>query len=278
MKKFLLLAALILTVFTTSAKFTIHSVSGKVKLERAGKIHQVTSGMEVGGVDKITVAPDAAIEILNSVDSKVYRCEEAGTYTPTRIMMEARRKADSKFGAIAKTARFSNGNSPQGNIVYSEGCLVTRALETYDPEGATTQIDAMQIATAMATKMSGAPSDSIPMPLSHALPAAGKGLEFSIDNTFDYPVYVNVVKCGSNDKKRTVKISELGQPVGCYIILPGQTLMRRHSLDLDPDYKHILVLTRCYFDIDEVIEKAATIEIKNDTPILTGGHIYITKL
>lgn len=261
-----------------SAKYTIHSVNGAVTLQRAGKSQPLTKGTEVGGVDNIVLAKGAAVEILNSADNKVYRCDKAGKYTPMKIMMDARRSADNKFGTIAKNARFGAGSN-KGGTVYEEGCLVTRALGNYDPEGATTQVDASQLAISMASMINGSASDSIPTPFSHGVPAAGNGLEFSIDNSLEYPLYVNVVKCPAiPGESRKVEISELGQPVGCYILLPGQTLMRRHSAKLDPGYKHLLILTRGYFDIDEVIEKASELSDNSDHPVLGAGHIYITRL
>lgn len=248
MRYILLFTVLILTAMSMPAKYTVHSVSGDVSLERGGKVQRLASGMEVGGVDKIVVGANSAVEILNSADSKVYRCEKSGSYTPTRIMMNASRSASSKVGAIAKTARFGNQDNRGGGTVYSEGCLVTRALESYDPEGATMQVDAMQLALSVVGKMSGSPSDSLPVPLRHGLTRTGKGLEFAIDNTFDYPIYVNVVKLGREPDGRRVMISELGQPVGCYILLPGQSLMRSHTLEMNPEDRHMLIMTRCYFD------------------------------
>lgn len=266
------------TALLCGAKYSVHSVSGPVTLQRAGKSQPLAKGTEVGGVDNIVLANGASVEILNSADNKVYRCDTPGKYTPIKIMMDARRSSDNKFSTIARNARFMT-DSKKAGTVYEEGCLVTRALGTYDPEGATTQVDASQLALSMAKMLTGDASDSIPTPFAHGVPQAGSGLEFSIDNTFEFPLYVNVVKCvTSPDAPPKVEISELGQPVGCYILLPGQTLMRRHSKALDEAGKHLLIMTRGYFDIDEVIEKASAVDGQSDEPVPGAGHIYITRL
>lgn len=278
MRKILLITLMSVTALLCGAKYSVHSVSGSVTLQRAGKSQPLTKGTEVGGVDNIVLANGATVEILNSADNKVYRCDKPGKYTPMKIMMEARRSSDNKFSTIARNTRF-NTDSKKAGTVYEEGCLVTRALGTYDPEGATMQVDASQLALSMANMLTGNASDTIPTPFSHGVPQTGTGLEFSIDNSFDYPLYVNVVKCStSSEASKKVEISELGQPVGCYILLPGQTLMRRHSKELDEAEKHLLIMTRGYFDIDEVIEKASTVDRQSDGPVPGVGHIYITRL
>lgn len=278
MKQFLL--ALLVTVIsvTGAAKYVVHSVSGQVTLQRAGKTQPLVKGTQVGGVDNIVLARGAAVEILNTADNKVYRCDKEGKYTTMKIMMNARRSADNKLTSVATSARFGTGGRKEGTV-YEEGCLVTRALGDYDPEGATTQVDPAQLAISMVGKLDGTAGDSIPVPFAHGVPVAGEGLEFSIENSYDYPLYVNVVKCTDEQAgSRKVEISELGQPVGCYILLPGQTLMRRHSRPLDGAERHMLILTRSYFDIDEVIEKTAALQTTEDGPQLGAGHIYITKI
>lgn len=278
MKKLLLLLLIMATAATCMAKYVVHSVSGSVTLQRAGKTQPLAKGTELGGVDNLVLAQGAAVEILNTADNKVYRCDKAGKFTAMKIMMNARRSSDNKFSSIASTTRFGSGGKKAGTV-YEEGCLVTRALGSYDPEGATTQVDASQLAISMANMLNGNLNDSIPTPLTHGTSAKGEGLEFCIDNTFEYPLYVNVVKFGkAENNARSVKISELGQPVGCYILLPGQSLMRRHSMPLDSTEEHLLILTRGYFDIDEVIEKASAMSGTPDQPMLGAGHIYITKL
>lgn len=278
MKHFLLVLLVMAVAAGGAAKYVIHSVSGQVALQRAGKTQPLAKGTQVGGVDNIVLGRGAAVEILNTADNKVYRCDKEGKYTPMKIMMDARRSADNKFTSVTSTTRFGPKGQKAGTV-YEEGCLVTRALGDYDPEGATTQVAPEQLAMSMISKLAGTVGDSIPTPYAHGVPAAGEGLEFCIDNTFDYPLYVNVVKCSEEQKdSRKVEISELGQPVGCYILLPGQTLMRRHSRPLNAAEKHMLILTRSYFDIDEVIEKTSTMPDAADGPQLGAGHIYITRI
>lgn len=64
------------------AKYIVHTVSGSVTLQRAGKTQPLSKGTEVGGVDNLVLAKGAMVEILNTADNKVYRCDKEGSSLP----------------------------------------------------------------------------------------------------------------------------------------------------------------------------------------------------
>ena len=57
-----------------------------------------------------------------------------------------------------------------------------------------------------------------------------------------------------NSHPGEIDVSELGQPVGSYVILPGQTLARTQEKAPDSSQKHILIATHYYFSIDDLVE------------------------
>lgn len=262
MKKILLITlSMILSMLPAMAKYTIHSTKGDVKVERAGKLIPVTKGMEVSATDNIHIATGAKVEILNSVNSKIFTSTRSGEFNVTRIMIDAQIKAKdhgANVGGNLQMTRF--GKQKDSNPMWVQKGKVTRTMEKYDPTAEKTQTDpghlARWILATMATP--GNTTRNFPVKVSHHA-SSDSSLNFTLENTLDFPVYFNILKT-TGDSIPTIDISELGQPMGSYVVLPGQSISREQFRGISPAEKHLLILTPYYFDIDELLPRIRATE------------------
>lgn len=272
MKKIILITLLaVLPFFSAMAKYTIHSAKGDVRIERNGQLMPVEKGMEVTATDNIHIPQGAKVEILNSVNSKIFTSTRAGQFNVTRIMIDAQIKANdhgANVGGNLQMTRLgmSKGKSP----MWVQKGKVTRTMEQYDPTAEKMEADPAHLGNWIAATARTAASKPMPVQVSHSRPGES-GLSFKLENTLDFPVYFNIIKM-QGDSIETVTISELGQPMGSYVVLPGQTISREQFSGIDHGNRHIMIMTPYYFDIDELIPKvreaagSATAVVDDDTP------------
>lgn len=258
MKRILLITlSTILTVLPSMAKYTIHSIKGDVKIERAGQLVSVTKGMEVSATDNLHIAQGAKVEILNSVNSKIFSSTRAGEFNVTRIVIDAQIKAKDHGANVSGNLQMTRfGKSKNNNPMWVQKGKVTRTMEQYDPTADKIQTDPTHLANWIVATMAASAKNSgkeFPVKVDHQSTPAG-GLNFTLENSLDFPVYFNILKT-EGDSISSVAISELGQPMGSYVVLPGQTISREQFSGIKPDSRHLLILTPYYFDIDELLPK-----------------------
>lgn len=273
--RIMILTLVALLPLTSAANYTVDSVEGKVTVNRDHTDIPATPGMELSANDKLNIAPGAKIIIYNALTKELYSSVSAGKTDVTSLMFKARTQASSNniLGKASVTPR-SAGNTRQ----YTQGS-VKRALSAYDPEGAAVNADPAQIALQITQVLTGA-SLPTPVPLEIKADSVGEnGRTFTVTNTLPYPIYFNALKV-SRSKAGAVELSQLGQPTGCYVLLPEQTITRTHAEDIEPAELHFLVITHYQFDVDEVLSSMAAIRNKSlrVSPMDDSLEVYIVSV
>lgn len=266
MKRLILLLAILVAAVSLRANYTIYSFSGKVTVTQAGKQTAAEKGMKVNASDQIEIGQGAKVEIYNAATKEIFTSSTAGRNSVMGIMLDARKQASKTTGAINDRMRFSAAGGNPDTRLYTEG-LVKRSMQTYDPGAESLVVEpralALHIAGALRNPQTLDTNAESPIPLTHNHKDGG-GLRFRVENTRSFPIYINIIKV-SETALGNIEISELGQPMGSYVVLPGQAISREHFAGLDMAESHILVLTNCRFDIDELIEQVNMIFADNVT-------------
>lgn len=254
MKRFLTLLLTVTTAIAAAyADYSVKSISGRAQLEKYGETIAITEGMKLDPNDQIMIEEGTTLKIFSSSDAKIYTINTPGTQKVARLIFQARREANSNVSAVSNKLQLTRSNEDEG-VVFVEKGKVTRSLAVYDPEGQNIQMDADKLAGKLLCQLRdslGEPSAAEALALTRRIDP--DGLSFMVENTLDHPIYFNVFKISAADG--SVTISELGQPVGCYAILPTQFLAREQTAGLNPQELHIMLITDFYFDIDEVLGK-----------------------
>ena len=268
MKRFVLTLLLpILTVLAVSAQYSLFDFQGAVKIERSGRPIAVEKGMRINGSDIFTIPSDGFVEILNPSNSQLFKSTSAGRFATTRIMIDARQQAVNTSKAINDNIRFSHNGSKGKETVYVEKGMVTRSLGVYDPEARNFQVDPAKLSEQVLGAIRMAryiPVEKFPVKLSHAA-SDSAGLKFSVENTLDFPVYFNVLKV--NGQTGGIEISELGQPSGNNVLRQNQSLSREQFSGLDRNCSQVLIMTHCFFDIDELVENIEKLMSSGTNPV-----------
>lgn len=254
------LLCLALAAAGVRAQYTVAAFSGDVKVKHAGKIVPAEKDMRVGAFDIIIIGEGASATIFDKASSSEYTRDIAGEISPNNLVIEAKKAAGSNFANIHRNVGIGKGNTEEEGKMYVEKGKITLALEEYDPAGDEIMIDARVLAEYIVNSLNSiAPErlgDNFPVTIRTA--AADGALHFQLDNTTSEPLYINVIKLVTDaGGRRSIRISELGQPVGCYVILPCQAIMRSQTRGACDGEVHLLVATHYYFSIDELLEHIA---------------------
>lgn len=275
----LLLFSLIAAVLSAAPRYTVFSVGKNVQIKRSGAILTPEAGMEVKATDYVVIGKGGSIEILNSLNSMIFKCDQEGEFSVTRIMIDARdANATGAAASIRERTRFA-GNLGKSSNVYVETGMVKRAMATYDSEGGDIQIEPKSLSFHVVNTLRKAESledASFPVGIEHG--AADGGLHFHLVNTMEFPLYFNIIKVADPSLER-IDISELGQPTGCYVLLPGQAISREQFSGIDPKESHILIMTHCRFNIDDLMDGID--EVKNEQDVIVPDanlSVYFRKL
>lgn len=251
---------------TVSARYTVYSVTGKVTIEARGKKTAAEKGMQVGASDMIDIPVGAEIEIYNELDKRLYTSVKSGRFTVTRLMIDARGVASDNTANVASRLRFgAKDKDADRRRVYVEKGMVRRSLAVYDPEGEGVQMDARTLGRFLAARIrSGRLGEVAAPPVKVDHEGAGEnGLAFRVENTLEFPIYFNIIRLRETSGSE-VEISPVGQPAGSYVLLPRQSLSREHFAPVDTLERHVLVMTHCQYDIDEVIEEMAKLSAESE--------------
>ncbi len=249
------LSILLVAILTVQAKYTLYSFTGDITVRQSNRDVKPEKGMDLNATDEINIPQGAQVEIYNTVTKEIFTSVNSGLNSVMSIMLDARKQAQKTAGAINDRMRFSSaGNRQKSSRLYTEG-LVKRSMQVYDPEADNLIVAPDELALHILSAVKSA-ADSVSAPEFPTDFSSGRigdsGLEFNIENSLPFPIYINLVKI-SETQLDHFEISELGQPMGCYVLLPGQTIARKHLAGLLPADSHYLVMTYCRFDIDELL-------------------------
>ncbi len=278
MKRTILLLTILLTLLLNSlsamAHYTLHAVSGDVKIESQGKSVPATPGMSVKASDYVIIPQGGKVEIKNDIDKRLYSSIKPGKITVTRLMIEAKGVASDNASNVASKMRFGKKESSADQKVYVEKGMVRRSLAVYDPEGDQMEMNPSTLGAYVARWLSngGNPDviEGIDLQSNHL--SAG-GLGFRLENQLGFPVYFNVIKFSVDNGG--VEISPLGQPAGSYVVLPMQSLSREHLPELPSTDRHLVIITNCQYDIDEVIDEISK-ALSSPTAINDNGALPVS--
>lgn len=263
MKRLLTIVLLAIAAIGAYADYSVNSITGNAYLLKHGESLKLKSGMALEPNDYLEIDKGATLVIFSSDDSKLYTINTSGMERVSRLIFQARRRAKSNSSSVNSQLSLKRNKDADG-VVYIEKGKVTRALAVYDPEGEGVKMDGDKLAESVYAHLRDSlmvQHDNQDLVLTRRVEP--DGLSFMIDNPLDHPVYFNVFKINGNDG--SVTISELGQPVGCYAILPSQFLAREQGAGLDPAELHLIMVTDFYFDIDEVLTKLnSLLDAKSD--------------
>lgn len=280
MKHFLLTRIALLAIFClasicASAKYTLHAYDGNITVERGGQVIPTEYGMELRANDMVVIPEGCSIEIFNSFNSKIFKSAKCGRFGVSKIMIDAQMLANDSGANVNSRLRMGKNDSPTQEVYIDNG-KVTRSLEVYDPSAENLQIDTDLLGRKFMAMLHNT-TDSIDMPLPiDKINGQDGECGFRLINTLEFPVYFNVVKI-SNADNASVEISELGQPMGSYVVKPSQALSRLQFTPLAEGEKHVLILTHYYFDIDKLIESLHQLPTGTigDTPSDEALPIYV---
>lgn len=250
------LLTVIITICALAASaqhYSVHSATKGVYAESAGKKIAATKGLGLKASDILCIPEGGEIEILNSVDKRIYRSIRPGRISVTRLLVEARHSATDKLGSLTDHVRFGRTASASGKRVYQEKGMVNRSLGVYDPEGGTLEMDPSALAAIVAARIIHPTHDDLPEGLEISGSSSGDGASLSITNSLGYPVYFNVFSI-SGDIPR-IEISPLGQPGGTYVLLKSQSISRSQKESLPEGERTLVVVTPCQFELDTVIDE-----------------------
>ncbi|MDE6436250.1 MAG: hypothetical protein K2K69_01925 [Muribaculaceae bacterium] len=254
----LMLLALIGGTADAAAQYSIYSFAGDVTIKHAGKEMAAANDMKITAADRIIVGANSSVQILNARDSRLYACTTQGEHTLSGIMLDA--ESESNSSTLHRRMRMGKGEQQEGTMYVEKG-KVTRALATFDPEAQGVQTDPEALARFIASTLAAGEYRPSDFPATFGNTSGVFGFHFA--NTGNEPLYINIIKV-DNSHPGEIDVSELGQPVGSYVILPGQTLARTQEKAPDSLQKHILIATHYYFSIDDLVEAlrsaAATIQ------------------
>lgn len=261
------------------AHYTLHSVSGDVKVESGGKTESAKPGMTVKPIDFIIIPKGGKVEILNDVDKRIYTSIMPGRFSVTKLMIDARGTASNNTANVASRMSLGRKNGNDGKNVYVDKGMVRRSLAVYDPEGDMMEMDAVTLGQFIASRLLAGKYESdetSPVSLDKRRLDDG-GLAFRLENTLQFPVYFNIVRF-MNGETPSVEISQLGQPAGSYVVLPQQSISLEHFPPVSADETHIIVMTNCQYDVDKVIEEIAkAFGNPGAIPVQSGDlPVYIT--
>lgn len=236
------------------AHYRIFAVNGNVTIRHGMETKGALPGADVAPADLITIPEGGSIELLDTRDSKTYKVAKAGQYSPSSIIFEARRQSSETTAAVNRNLRIGKGSKVDKSTVYLAKGKVTRALQNYDPHSDTLQIDNKMLGhyvRKMLARTSMSDAGQFPVPVKSERTPEG-ALTLAVRNNVQFPLYFNVLRI--NPAEDTVTLAEIGQPVGSYVLLPNQEIMRSQLADIDADSRYVVIMAHYYFEVDQLLD------------------------
>lgn len=254
MKRYLLILSLILTFFTPAfAQYEVNDFKGNVTLEKNGTSTPISKKMKLVGKDILNIPEDGFVEILNTASGKLFLSTTHGKFATTTIMMDARAKASDNSAAINGNIRGITGTKKKQKV-YNQTGMVTRSLITLDPAVAAMNITSENLCQCLVNAIRTndfASRPTMPVSLTGETTPEG-GMEISMTSVYDYPVYFNILKIKPDGAR--VEVSELGQPIGNYMLGAKQTISRGQPVPLEEGCRHIVIMTPVPFNLNGLLK------------------------
>lgn len=275
------LFSLLLTLFITAsanAAYIVHSVAGNVNLIQKGKTIPLKKGMKVGPSDIIDIPTKGQLEIYNELDSKIYTSVKEGKLSVIRLMLDAKNVAADNGGAVSRQVNVAKGNSGDDGRVYIQQGMVKRSKSVFDDLSENVDVDPKTLARYVASVVyTGNLDAGVQLPVEVEHNSGDNGILYKVTNNVDFPVYFNVLKI-TGEPTPVIEISEIGQPSGCYVVYPEQSLSREQLTPARSDTKHVLIMSHCKFDIGEVVDMIGDLLSTEGVGTLSGKDAPVEML
>lgn len=252
--KLLTIMVLIFSAMTADAAYIVKGVTGNVKLISGGKSAELKEGMKISPSDVIDIPEGGSLDVFNELDNKIYTSVKTGQLSVIRLMLDAQQKASDNRGNVHDQMSVGKGGATVGRV-YMEKGMVKRSQATFGQDSENVDVDPKTLARYVASVVYSGDLNTrttLPVKVEHEK-GEGIGIRFRLENTADFPVYFNVLKI-TGVETPVLEVSELGQPEGCYVVLPGQALSREQFAEPSVDVNHVLIVSHCKYDIKEVVD------------------------
>lgn len=258
-----------------TAQYSVYDLSGDVKVQRSGSTVAAEKNMSLKAPDYVIIPEGAWIQIHSKLGSKLYKSTESGTFKVTDIIFNSEHAAKDNERNI-RTGIALSGSRDKNNSVYVDRGVVTRSLAQFDPDADNRTVDTDIMARVLCSTIISGKGRALPVDF--AGHANAEDFSLTLNNIMQSPVYFNVVKY--DDKTRLASVSELGIPVGNYVLPAGNTLTRMAPAVAEHvEGVHLVILTYYTYDIDEVLNKvnellategAPDLKYPDDAPVYTA--------
>lgn len=254
-KPLLAILTFMLGTLTAFAHYSVHRDSRAI-ITVGGKQTQAKAGMKVSATDMVDIPEGATLEIYNDLNKRIYTSIRSGKMSVTRLMIEAKSAAVNNKANVDSHLRFGKGSTRNDTRIYTEKGMVKRSMSVYDPEGDNVQMNSESLGLYIARKVrDGMVQDTIGKPALLTCERGDSiGMKFRVENVQQFPIYFNIMKIRNSGECHQAEISELGQPSGSYVLLPRQSISREHYSELDSSDTHLMIISDCQYDIDEVLD------------------------
>ncbi len=253
--RLILIISAIMLALGMQAAYKVHGVTGDVRIESGGKTVVVSKGMNVNPSDVIIIPEGGKLEIFNELDGKVYTSVKTGKLSVIRLMLDAKQKASDNSAAVKGQLNVGKSGGNTTARVYMEKGMVKRSHNAFGEDSENVDVDPKTLARYVASAVYTGNLDSrveLPVRVEHEK-GDSIGIRFKLVNERDFPVYFNILKITGTESP-ILEISELGQPTGCYVVLPGQSLSREQFASPSPFSRHVLIVSHARYDMGEVID------------------------
>lgn len=254
MKRLLLIISLIATIsFKMSAQYQVYDFSGKVTLEKGGKSLPVSKKMDLTGADVINIPQGGFMELLNTRSSQIFRSTTTGRMAVTQLMIKAEKQATDNAQSIHDNMKNVTGVRKKQTVIRETG-MVTRSLTALDPAVAAMGITQENICECLLNAIRNnnyTPRTMMPVSITGGSNDNG-GIKFSMTSEYGYPVYFNVLKIKPDGFQ--VEVSELGQPIGNYMLATNQSISREQFSGLEEGCRHIVLMTPVPFNLNGLLK------------------------
>lgn len=253
--------------------YTVYSASRFVNLLRKGaKALEVKRGMTVHDHDIVEVPSGGILKIEHTGNHEIYSSTCSGRMRVSDLARNARELAADNRRNVGRKFNGQNFQAKaksmtvfvkKGVVRRDSDSLEEAAERTSSVEMDTTVndiwTDSALLGHIIASKIIRGDSlltSSTPIEVKGGRDTEGAGLYMEVTNPLECPIYVNVVKVAKcDDGLNFARISRIGQPVCCYVMLPGQVLMRKNLAPVDSGERHIVVISPYLYDIDTLVEQ-----------------------
>lgn len=270
-----ILLVYLISALTVSAALKVYNVSGKVSIIRNGKFSPLAKGVQLRADDKLDLGSGASLDVINENNGVIYSSTERGLMNVSELMLKASKRSADNTGSVNSQIRYTKSpRKNSGSRVYVETGMVKRSFGDNDIAGQDMWIDTELLGAYLKNLLRGGTyPDNLPIPVS-AVCDNGNLKGYRLDNILDIPLYFNVI---SVEKEGMVTLSVIGDPSGCYVLLPQQSISRENFKSISGT-DEIIIVSNYRFDMERLLEILNNVNEGQTTESDMELPVYVQKL